>query len=162
MAADGPARFYAEPEKCRETSLNLFEAKPTDTWPSCGPGCDIYSQVQRGTITAAFNIGLEKHQAKELNVDTYNQGCTNPWGCVNDDGYSCAGRPRRFGTAMAQRYDGLNSPYDPSGAEYKPPFYVLGPKIGTVNAVDGWARAPDGRLRWQAASLNQGSCPGQP
>lgn len=159
MAADGPAHMYDEPATCQETGLNRFETKPTDAWPDCGPNCDIYSQVQRGSITAAFNIGLLPHQAKPLNVDTYNQGCSNPWGCVNDTGYTCAGKEKRFGPFMEQRYEMLNSPFDASGAEYKPPFYMMGPKTGTANAVDGWAKAPNGQLRWQAASSHRSGCP---
>ena len=161
MAADKPAHMYDSPMSCKESTLNRFETRPTDTWPGCGPHCDIYTQVQRGAITAAFNIGLKPHQAKELNVDTYNQGCANPWGCVNDDGYSCSGKEKRFGPFMEKRFDALNSPFDPSNAEYKPPFYMMGSKTGTANAVDGWEKTSGGQLRWQAASpwQNTEACP---
>lgn len=155
-------RHHAASERCGETDLNTFEQRNPDEFSSsCGAYCDAFAGVQRGAITKAFNVGLRMPQRKELNVDTYNQGCLNPWGCVNNDGYSCVGPvEQRFGAFMRDQFRALNAPYDPSQAEYAaPPVYSMGWKSGGPNAVTGWLPSERGFI-WEKAAPTQLPCPG--
>lgn len=156
---------HSEATRCGETALNTFEERNPDEFSAdCGEHCDAFASVQRGAITKAFNVGLKPPQRKELNVDTYNQGCVNPWGCVSNDGVSCLGTPQeRFATTgfMHEQFRELNANYDPELSEYAPPSYAMGWKTGTANSVTGWQQAPRSNLFvWQEASPARASCSG--
>jgi len=146
-------------ERLQEVGLNTFEQGSADPWPPCGSHCDIFSEVNRGAITKGFNIGLNFQQSKPVNVETYNQGCANPWGCVNNDGFSCEGGISRFGPFMESRLKELNKPYDPTKQEYHPPQYMMGVKNGSVNSVTGWDRTPQGAFVWAANAETKVPCP---
>lgn len=124
---------------CSERSLNTFEELSKDPWPPCGTNCDVFSQVQRGVLTKDFNLGLTFPQSKRFSVDSFNQGCLNPWGCVEAGGFSCLGAPSSFGPFMSSRFNHLMSPLDPSLQEFHPPSYMLGMKKGTPNTAASWA-----------------------
>jgi hypothetical protein len=155
------AALHAPAQRCGEISLNTFEQRNPDEFSAdCGDHCDAFAGVQRGAITKAFNVGLvadrRAQQRKELNVDTYNGGCLDVWGCVDSDGFRCAGaRDAGFGPFMRAQFDELDAPYDPSGAEYAPPPALQGLKAGTVNSVTGWRRAPGGDYAWRAAACGK-------
>jgi len=148
-------------ERLGEVGLNTFEQGSRDPWPSCGEHCDVFSELNRGAITKAFNLGLKFPQSKPLNVETYNQGCVNPWGCVDSGGFACEGGLSRFGPFMEARLKELNRPYDPSRQEYHPPQYMMGIKDGGINSVTGWARkgGQDGPFAWAAAAETKLPCP---
>ena len=156
--------LHAEARRCGEISLNTFEERNPDEFStSCGGDhCDAFSDVKRGSISKAFNVGLKSPLRKEMNVDTYNQGCVNPWGCVNNDGLLCVGSQeerRASWNFMREQYRDLNANYDPSLSELSPPSYSMGWKTGTVNSVTGWQRMPGSdRLVWQATSPTQVDC----
>lgn len=144
---------------CQERTFNTFEEGSADPWPACGANCDIFSQLNRGAITKDFNLGLTFRQRKALTTETYNQGCLNPWGCVDNGDYTCAGRRSTFDGFMERRFQELMTPLDPSQAEYHPPHYMMGIKAGGINAVDGWGRSPQGRWTWQAQATEKVPCP---
>ena len=147
-------------ERREEVGLNTFEQGSADPWPVCGAHCDVFSEVNRGAITKAFNLGLKFQQSKPLNVETYNQGCLNPWGCVDNDGFACKGGQSRFGPFMEARMKELNKPYDPTQQEYHPPQYMMGIKNGTVNSVTGWARKDaQAPFAWAASATTKVPCP---
>lgn len=135
-------------ERNEQAGLNTFEEGSADPLPACGSDCDIYSQVRRGAITKAFNLGLTFPQSKPLNVDTYNQGCLDPWGCVNNEGFTCRGAASGFSPFMDERLRDLNLPLDPTRLEYHPPRYMMGIKDNSVNSVTGWQKDAAGRARW--------------
>ena len=144
----------------QEVALNTFEQGSADPWPHCGIHCDVFSEVNRGAITKAFNLGLKFNQSKPLNVETYNQGCLNPWGCVDNDGFACNGGLSRFDPFMEARMKELNQPYDPTRQEYHPPQYMMGIKGGTINSVTGWARqSAQAPFAWAAAAATKVPCP---
>ena len=150
--------LHVPAERCGEISLNTFEQRNPDEFSAdCGDHCDAFATVQRGAITKAFNLGLANGPSKQLNVDTYNGGCLDAWGCVDSDGFRCAGaRDAGFGPFMRAQFDGLNAPYDPSGAEYAPPPALQGLKAGTINSVTGWQRSsPGGAVAWRAAACKK-------
>jgi len=142
----------------RQTGLNTFEEGPADPLPECGSNCDVYSQLMRGAITKGFNIGLSFPQSKPLNVETYNQGCADPWGCVDNLGFSCKGAVSHFGPSMDAQFKRLNAAYEPSGLEYHPPAYAMGIKNGTVNSVTGWSRGAGGRPAWESHATTRLPC----
>ena len=144
---------------CQERAFNTFEEGSSDPWPACGADCDVFSRLNRGAITKDFNLGLSFPQSKALNVDTYNQGCLNPWGCVDNGDYSCRGQQSGFGAFMGERFTELMKPLDPSQFEYHPPDYVMGVKAGSVNSVSGWARTPQGQWAWELSSQDRVPCP---
>ena len=149
-ASSTPTLHDAAGNLCRERSLNTFEQGSSDPLPPCGVDCDVFSQVTRGAITKGFNIGLKHQQSKPLNVETYNQGCLNPWGCVDNGAFACEGGASRFGPFMDARFAELNKPYDPSALEFNPPRYMMGVKDLTPNSVSGWGKTSTGRLVWAA------------
>ena len=145
-------------ERLQEAGLNTFEQGSADPWPPCGSHCDIFSEVNRGAITKGFNIGLKFQQSKPLNVETYNQGCVNPWGCVDSGGFACEGGISRFGPFMENRLKELNKPYDPTSQEYHPPQYMMGIKNGGINSVTGWDRTSQGPFVWAANAETKVPC----
>jgi len=160
MQATSPeATLHAPTSVCQERAFNTFEEGSADPWPSCGSHCDVFSQLNRGAITKDFNLGLSFPQSKPLNVDTYNQGCLNPWGCVDSGGYTCRGRAAGFDAFMEGRFQALSQPLDPSQLEYHPPHYQMGIKAGSVNSVSGWEKTPRGQWAWQRASRENVPCP---
>ena len=160
MASD---RHYAMAEKCGEISLNTFEQRNPDEFSEgCSDGgcIDAYATVHRGSIAKSFNVGLSSEQRKHLNVDQYNQGCTNPWGCVDGSGKRCSSGAAEsaFGPFMHKRFDALSASFDASGSEYRPPSGALGWKAGSVNSNAGWQRLSNGQYLWEAASKIVGHC----
>jgi|LauGreDrversion2_5_1035112.scaffolds.fasta_scaffold00665_9 hypothetical protein len=146
-------------ERIAEVGLNTFEEGSADPWPGCGSKCDVFSQVNRGAITKGFNVGLTHQQSKALNVDVYNQGCSNPWGCVSNGEFSCRAPESRFGPYMDSHFKELNKAYDPSGTQYHPPQYMMGIKNEGINSVTGWKKATRGDFLWKERSENKVPCP---
>jgi len=129
--AASPVLRDASQRVCLERALNTFEEASSDPPPSCGANCDVFSKVLRGAITKDFNLGMTFPQSKPLNVDTFNQGCLNPWGCVETNNGVCYGQASSFDTLMNERFKDLMKPLDPSLQEVHPPVYVLGCKAGS-------------------------------
>jgi hypothetical protein len=153
------ATLHEPTNTCLERSFNTFEEGSADPWPACGSHCDVFSQVHRGAITKDFNLGLSFPQSKPLSVDTYNQGCLNPWGCVDTGDQACRGRGSGFDAFMDTRFRQLSQPLDPSQLEYHPPRYMMGVKAGGLNSVSGWEKTPQGQWAWQLASRERVPCP---
>ena len=136
----------------------MFEVKST----SAPPEIDVLQSenLQRGSITAAWNLGLRNPQAKLMSTEMYNSGCVNPQGCVNSLGFKCVDQPVvRGGFALNSIYDTLNKPYMPDASEYKPPAYMMGMKNNTINSVTGWRKSGTGEFEWQqSAGKNASAC----
>ena len=127
---------------CEEIGFNRFETLSAD------PGSPEY-----GVLTQGYNIGLRQCQAKKLNIDEYNSGCINQYGCLSSPENKCLGKPKKLNEVMEARYAKLNAPYDPSGSEYNPPQYMMGWKDGGVNSVTGH-RVTNNRATWQNEPTN--------
>ena len=142
---------------CEEISLNTTEeVKGVDP-----PEPDVWNSLKRGSIKKEFNAGLRNPQAKLMNVETYNGGCVNEWGCVANAGFRCP-RSEAHTSAIKGMYDWLQSPLlsgvsDPD-LEYNPPEYMQGIKAGTANSITGWGRTADGTYKW--AQLSRRDNPG--
>lgn len=136
------------PFNCENTGLNTFEKKEAIKYPPV----DIQNQLRRGSITKEWNKGLRMPQAKKLTTDTFNGGCTDPWGCVANSGFSCPGsKPKE--SSVYNMYAFLQKPLDAGTdqerLEYNPPAFMMGIKNGTVNSVNGWKK--DGKqYAWEA------------
>lgn len=140
------------PFNCQQTGFNTFEKKEAIEYPPV----DIQNQLQRGSITKGWNKGLRMPQSKKLTTDTFNGGCTDPWGCIANSSFSCpGGRPKE--SSVYNMYAWLQKPLDAttdqSRLENNPPAFMMGIKSGTVNSVNGWKK--DGKqYAWEANTQN--------
>ena len=133
---------------CSENDFNTTEGIQSLTYPQP----DIMESIKRGEIKKNFNSGLRNPQAKHLEVETYNGGCVNPWGCVSNNGHNCNSEKKR-NVEVNEMYDYLNQSYltgtFQSSLEYQPPLQMEGYKAGTINSVSGWKKDDDGSWMWQ-------------
>lgn len=146
--------------RCSPTgALNTWESISTSEPPSI----DVLNSasLRRGQITALPNLGLRQPQGKKMTYDHFNNGCVNPQGCVNTEGFTCGGAPSQSSKQIDSLFAFLNAPYLPDGTEYAPPKYVMGLKAGGVNSVTGWeVDSGSGRYRWQQDLSADGSACG--
>lgn len=148
------AAMYSAETSCEPISFNTYETldkqMPATAYSTGEPSY--------GMITADVNAGLRLPQARPMNVETYNSGCVNPYGCVSNpqEGVACAGPLKEPSPAILSLYSMLNKPFAPNGFEMKsPPAYVVGVKEKGVNSVSGWQVDAAGTWEWQRDAHTQ-------
>jgi hypothetical protein len=142
------------PFKCNEISLNTTEQVEMIE----PPAPDIWNVLRRGAITKDWNTGLRNPQAKLMTVDTYNSGCSNPWGCISSGGYRCPGSKPKVSPIQGM-YDFLQAPLltgtYKADLEYHPPAFMEGIKAGGPNSVTGWSKVGKEGQKYLWESMNQ-------
>ena len=146
------SRLHAMETACEHRGFNTYETVDKRVLPSI---ISTSGEPNYGTITADVNAGLRFPQSRQMNLENFNSGCINPYGCVSnvEEGFACSGPLKEPSPALSTLYKHLNSPYAPNSFEMKnPPEYVVGIKESSVNSVLGWQRKPNDPtvLEWHA------------
>ena len=148
-------RLHEAQTACTRVGFNVTDSKDTYKHPAI-----FYDAAmpQYGMVSADPNAGLRMPQSRKLVLESFNSGCVNPHGCVNNDGYECTGPVKQMSPHMAAVYEELNRPFAPNAFEYDPPAYVMGIKNNSVNSVTGWQTADNGEPKWKRDAPVQESC----
>ena len=151
-----PSLLHDATTVCQATGFNTYQSGNEQGYPQ------VYytsGEPRYGMVVTDFNAGLRLPQSRPLVIDSYNSGCLNPHGCVNNqrDGFTCGGPVKVQTKYMRALYDDLNGPYAPNDFDLEPPAYVMGIKNGGINSVTGWAKNASGQLVWEENAIKQ-SC----
>jgi hypothetical protein len=144
------SRLHATETHCKSAGFNTYETLDSRAFP---PITYTSGEPTYGAVTADVNAGLRLPQSRPFSVDTFNSGCVNPHGCVNnaEGGFRCPGPVQTQTPTMRALFDELYAPFAPPGLEMSPPPRLRGGRESRRNQFRRGVAARPERLARVAA-----------